>query len=180
MRTIAAIAAHPSFQAYRAALTNFATLNVTHETGVRFAFQNLLQALAVGEDMTLVPEQVVEGTRARPDGTLRDSYNLPRGYWEAKDTNDDLETEILKKKRKGYPFTNILFEDTRKGVLFQNQKRVFDADLSDTGQAATLLHTFLAWQEPDPTSFDNAQARFGEVIPDLARGLIDRIEKERA
>ena len=79
MRTIAAIAAHPSFQAYRAALTNFATLNVTHETGVRFAFQNLLQALAVGEDMTLVPEQVVEGTRARPDGTLRDSYNLPRG-----------------------------------------------------------------------------------------------------
>ena len=180
MRTIAAIAAHPSFQAYRAALTNFATLNVTHETGVRSAFQNLLQALAVGEDMTLVPEQVVEGTRARPDGTLRDSYNLPRGYWEAKDTNDDLETEILKKKRKGYPFTNILFEDTQKGVLFQNQKRVFDADLRDTGQAATLLHTFLAWQEPDPTSFDNAQARFGEVIPDLARGLIDRIEKERA
>lgn len=170
---------HPALSQFRAALANFASLNVTHETGVRAAFQTLLQTLAGGYGLTLVPEQTIEGTKIRPDGTLRDIYNLPRGYWESKDTADDLEAEIGKKKRKGYPFTNILFEDTRRAVLFQNQKRVHEADLSDAAQAATILSAFLTWQEPDPTSFDSAMARFGEVIPDLARGLIDRIGEER-
>ena len=32
-----------------------------------------------------------------------ETEGLPRGYWEAKDTQDDLETEIRKKKAKGYP-----------------------------------------------------------------------------
>ena len=179
MNTPTALLSNAAFQVYRAALQNFATLNVTHETGIRAAFQTLLQSLAQDAGLTLVPEQKVEGTKIRPDGTLRDIYNLPRGYWEAKDTNDDLEGEIQKKRRKGYPFSNILFEDTQKAVLFQNGQRVYEADLHQPSQAATLLHTFLAWQEPDPTSFDNAIARFGDVIPDLARGLIDRIEKER-
>jgi hypothetical protein len=38
----------------------------------------------------------------RPDGIVKDKYNLMRGYWEAKDTADDLDTEIAKKIAKGY------------------------------------------------------------------------------
>ena len=170
---------HPALSQFRAALLNFASLNVTHETGVRAAFQTMLQTLSQENSLTLVPEQIVEGTKIRPDGTLRDIYNLPRGYWESKDTGDDLEAEIGKKKRKGYPFTNILFEDSNRAVLFQNRQPVDEADLTDNAQTARILHKFLTWQEPDPTSFDNAILRFGEVIPALAKGLIDIIEAER-
>jgi hypothetical protein len=58
------------------------------------------------------------GTESRgrtviPDGTVRDAINLPRGYWEAKDTADDLQAEIGKKIQRGYPLSNIIFEDTQ-------------------------------------------------------------------
>lgn len=28
---------------------------------------------------------------------------MPLGYWEAKDANDDLDAEVVKKFKKGYP-----------------------------------------------------------------------------
>jgi len=42
---------------------------------------------------------------------------VPFGYWEAKDTNDDLDEEIVKKFRRGYPQTNIIFEDSTEAIL---------------------------------------------------------------
>jgi hypothetical protein len=44
-------------------------------------------------------------------------HHLRRGYWEAKDTDDKLDSEIKKKIGKGYPLTNTIFEDTRQAVL---------------------------------------------------------------
>jgi len=68
----------------------------------------------------------VHGTKGKnifPDGTLRDAFNLRHGYWEAKDTHDDLDVEISNKIEKGYPLGNTIFEDTRTAVLFQRAKR---------------------------------------------------------
>ena len=42
------------------------------------------------------------GHQIRPDGTFRDEFTIERGYWEAKDTDDDLEAEIKKKIKRGY------------------------------------------------------------------------------
>jgi hypothetical protein len=42
------------------------------------------------------------GARDIPDGTLCDEFNLHRGYWEAKDTDDNLDDEISRKSAKGY------------------------------------------------------------------------------
>src|SRR6266480_5091828 len=92
---------------------------VTHETAVRSAFQNLLAAFAQSANWTLIPEQILANGK-RPDGTLRDAFNLPRGYWEAKDSKDVLTVEIRKKITLGYPITNTIFEDTRKAILYQN------------------------------------------------------------
>ncbi len=64
------------------------------------------------------------GAIIRPAGTLRDRSTLPRGYWEAKDTQDDLDTEIKKKIARGYLLSNIIFEDTQTGVLFQNKQKI--------------------------------------------------------
>ena len=85
---------------YYAELAAYHAHKVTHETAVRSAFQNLLAAFAQSANWTLIPEQTLANGK-RPDGTLRDSYNLPRGYWEAKDTKDDLTTEILQEDWSG-------------------------------------------------------------------------------
>ena len=76
-----------------------------------------------------IPEQTLANGK-RPDGTLRDSFNLPRGYWEAKDTKDDLHVEIRKKIAIGYPITNTIFEDTRRAILYQNSKLALEIDLT--------------------------------------------------
>ena len=86
---------------------------------MRSAFQNLLAETAKPHGWLLVPEQraKVGGKTVSPDGTLRDLFNLHRGYWEAKDTDDDLTAEIRKKIAKGYPLTNTIFEDTTRAFL---------------------------------------------------------------
>lgn len=45
---------------------------------------------------------------------------MPFGYWEAKDSRDDLDREIAGKRDKGYPDDNIIYEDTVTAVLRQD------------------------------------------------------------
>jgi len=45
---------------------------------------------------TLIPEQTIDGN-IRPDGVLRDSFDLRRGFCEAKGPNGNLEQEIKQK-----------------------------------------------------------------------------------
>jgi hypothetical protein len=64
---------------------------------VRSAFQNLLNETGRKARWTLIPELGILGTKGRtvyPDGTFRDDYSFIRGSWEAKDTHDNLKTEI--------------------------------------------------------------------------------------
>src|SRR5487761_1243932 len=107
--------------------------DVSHETAVRSAFQNLLALFAPSVNWTLIPEEPLANGK-RPDGTLRDTFRLPRGYWEAKDTRDDLLIEVRKKPSIGYPTTNTIFEDTRRAILYQNNKLKFEADLAQRDQ----------------------------------------------
>jgi hypothetical protein len=123
---------HKSLRAYYDALTEYRDAKVGHEIAVRSAFQNLLAETARSHGWLLVPEEIVKvrGREVRPDGTLRDKYNLHRGYWEAKDTGDRLEVEISKKIKAGYPLTNIIFEDTREARLYQNGEEALRADMT--------------------------------------------------
>jgi predicted helicase len=104
-------------------------------------------------------------------------FNLPRGYWEAKDTDDDLGEEIAKKRAKGYPFSNTIFEDTRRGLLFQNGQLALDADLANPQAVADLLNGFYAYTEPDIEGFEQAVAEFQERVPELALALADKIKQ---
>src|SRR5712691_415732 len=81
-------------------LEQYHSQQVTHELTLKTAFQNLLPVFAQSVQWTLIPEQTLANGR-RPDGTLRDTFGLPRGYWEAKDTKDDLNIEIRKKINAG-------------------------------------------------------------------------------
>ncbi len=119
----------------------------------------------------------VAGKLIFPDGTLRDDFNLPRGYWEAKDTHDDLDQEIGKKIGKGYPLTNTIFEDTRQAVLYQTGQEALRVDLSNPQGLCDLLSGFYAYTEPDIEGFEQAVQEFKDRVPDLAGGLNEKIKE---
>ena len=127
---------------------------------------------------TLIPELTI-ANGARPDGVLRDTSLFYRGYWEAKDTRDDLDAEIVKKIARGYPTTNIIFEDTRRAILYQNGRRVFEADLHVPRKLADLLQLFFGHEEAEVERFEQAVEVFRQRIPDLARELQALIARER-
>ncbi len=95
---------HKAIQQYHAALKSYSGQRVEHEGALETAFQRLLADTAREiKGWTLIPKlhMKVGGKSIAPDGTLRDDFRLPRGYWEAKDTHDDLDAEIRKKSGKG-------------------------------------------------------------------------------
>lgn len=99
---------------------------------------------------TLIAEQEkkVGGKTIRPDGTFKDEMNLVRGYWEAKDTSDDLEKEIEKKRKAGYPLSNIIFEDTQTAILYQNGQRILAVEMQNPAKLAELITQFFRHVEP--------------------------------
>src|SRR5436190_20848190 len=107
---------------YYADLDELTRQRVMFEMGTRYAFHRLLADAGKPHRWTLIAEQEkkVAGKTIRPDGTFKDEMNLVRGYWEAKDTADDLNKEIEKKRKSGYPLSNIIFEDTQTAVLYQH------------------------------------------------------------
>lgn len=168
-----------ALDSYYAALQQYGNLNVTHETALRSAMQILLAEAGREVKWTLVPEQKLPNGRV-PDGTFRDDFNLARGYWEAKDTKDDLETEIRKKIAAGYPLNNIVFEDTRRAVLFQGKSQRIEFDLTKRDELRDLLRQMTTYQAPDIQTFHQAIDEFAERLPDLARGLTERVATERS
>lgn len=107
----------PIIKAYLGDIQRLKNQFVSHELGLKGPFQNLLDKAAKRRGWMLVPELSTYsgGKRVVPDGTVRDEYRLARGWWEAKDTADQLAAEIQKKLRAGYPTRNTIFEDTQGG-----------------------------------------------------------------
>jgi len=164
---------------YYAALKTYADQGVDNESALRSAFQNLLADTAKRFGWALIAEEAhTSGGKAiRPDATFRDRNSLRRGHWEAKDTKDDLEAEIQKKIAKGYPLTNTIFEDTRQAYLYQNGRQAMKVDLTQPRQLADLLNAFFAYTEPAHEDFNKAVEEFKERVPELARGLVAKIEE---
>src|SRR5437764_836278 len=148
-----------------------------YELAVRTAFLNLLSETARQVKWMLIPEQTIEGG-IRPDGVLRDSFDLKRGFWEAKGPRSDLDKEISRKIATGYPLTNTIFENTKRAVLFQNKKRSFEFDLHNPQEVGDLLNQFFTYTEPDIATFEEAVQEFKERVPELARALLAIIERE--
>ena len=167
----------PNVRSYLKDLQHLRDQSVVHELGLRGPFQSLLDKAAKRRGWTLVPELSTYsgGKRVVPDGTVRDEYRLARGWWEAKDTSDQLAAEIQKKLRAGYPSRNTIFEDTRIAVLYQDRSEAGEFALSEPPHIAELLNRFLSHDESDEREFERAMQEFKSRIPDLAQSLSEHI-----
>jgi hypothetical protein len=120
------------------------------------------------------------GTTVYPDGTLKDALRQDWGYWESKDTLDSLDDEIQKKLAKGYPTTNILFEDSRTAVLIRNGQELQRASFDDHMALHSLITTFVTYEPLEVRTFREAIDRFKEDLPDLIVKLRELIEDQAA
>ena len=175
--------AYPHIDRYRADLAELIQFGGSeNELSIRPAFQNCLAAYCRGhrENLALIPE--LRAPRdVVPDGTVKDALRMARGYWEAKDSADDLDAEIQRKIERGYPKDNILFEDSIRAVLIQNGEQAMSADMSRPADLHRLIRRFLDYELPQIEEFKRAQTRFAADLPsvlDNLRAAIDDAEAE--
>ena len=149
-----------------------------NEQSIRPAFQNCLDAYCRQhrERLMLVPE-LRAANNVIPDGTVKDSLRMPRGYWEAKDTRDDLDSEIQRKFDRGYPRDNIIFEDSQTAVLIQNREEAMRADMTKPGELHRLIRSFLDYELPQIEEFRQAQQQFKADLPAVIANLREAVEQ---
>jgi hypothetical protein len=184
MATLELKPTHKAVVAYYEALAKFDKLGVKHEGAVASAFEDLLEHCARLTGRVLVPKLPFKRKRERsiiPDAAVVDSLSqiLRYGSWEAKDTADDLDKEIKAKFKAGYPRDNILFQEPRRAVLYQNGERFFDADLTKADQLIHALQLFFEWRPPAFDVWEKAVEEFKVRVPELGESLAKLIVKER-
>ena len=96
---------------------------------------------------------------------------MARGYWEAKDSHDDLDAEIKVKFNRGYPRDNIIFEDSQTAVLVQNGNEAMRVDMSRDGELHRLIRIFLDYELPEIQEFRQAQSQFKTDLPTVLENL---------
>ena len=173
--------AYPHIESYYAALKELIEYGGSDsELNIRPAFQNCLAAYCGDhrERLALVPELPVSGVV--PDGTVKDTLRMTRGYWEAKDSHDDLDAEITRKFESGYPRDNIVFEDSRNAVLIQNREEAMRADMTSPGELHRLIRRFLDYELPQIEEFRAAQEQFKADLPAVLENLRGAVEEAEA
>ena len=186
---------HKPIQKYYTELKKYAQLGEENEGTVRAAFQNLLQHYCGQSNLTLLCEKTrsfppdkgrqggsgltAPNRRIRPDGEVVDGFGLPHGYWEAKDTQDDLHVEADKKFAAGYPSKNIVVQSPTHALLYQHEQLQLDLDITDPRNLVHILETFFAYQEENIAAWHTAVAEFREIVPELGEKLAALIKTER-
>jgi predicted helicase len=155
----------------------------SRETIVREAFKDLLKAWGKQHGLVFLAEYPLKTstkTNIAVDGALLHELRMPLGYWEAKDADDDLDAEVSKKFKKGYPQDNIIFSDDALAVLWQNRQEVLRCDMTDTAALSRLLKLFFSFERPEIAGFRAAVEQFKTDLPAVLDALRDMIAHEHA
>ena len=174
--------AYPYIEAYREELDRLIQYGGSdNESSTRRAFEVCLDAYCRNhsERLALVAE-LESGNRNYPDGTVKDSLRLARGYWEAKDTRDNLDREIQNKLNRGYPRNNIIFEDSSVAVLFQNGAEAMRVNMAQSPDLHRLITRFLDYEVPEIEEFRKAKQQFSADLPAVLDGLHETIDEAEA
>lgn len=149
------------------------------ETIVREAFKDLLKAWGRQQGLVFLAEyplKTATKTNIAVDGALLHELRMPMGYWEAKDAADDLDEEIAKKFKKGYPQDNIVFSDDTRFVLWQHRQEVMRCEVTDTAALEKLLKLFFGFERPEIAGFRAAVEQFKSDLPAVLDALRSMIE----
>ena len=154
---------------------------LSHEGAVSPAFAALLRHCAGQFKWTLAEQHRMHrrGHTIQVDGALLDPYNFVQGVWEAKDTADDLATEIKNKFAAGYPRDNILFQSPDRIILWQDDRPALDAPADRPDLLVDALRAFFEYQPPAIEQWHRAADEFKLKVPEYAQGLLSLIEEER-
>ncbi len=153
----------------------------SNEGNLRKSFANLLDSYCRPRNYRLVEEiatRTARGNIIKFDGVVKNALRFDLGYWEAKDTKDDLDREIAAKFEKGYPDDNILFENTEKAVLIQSGEEAFRIELADAAALDRCLNQFLDYERPEVKGFRQAIEKFREDLPQIVEVLRETIAQE--
>jgi predicted helicase len=173
---------HKPIKEYFEELASFAQHGQVNEMTVRNAFQDVLQIYTKKLGWQFVEEYTVKRTgrrNASVDGALLDQFSLPRGFWEAKDTQDDLATEVQKKFADGYPQSNILFWQPGRAILYQDGRKVLDEDISSAPKLVEVLKAFFEYDQPHIKEWEHAVEEFKNTIPTLAESVLKILNDQR-
>ena len=163
----------PNIERYYASLAELIEVGGSdNELNIRPAFQNCLAAYCAAhrDRLVLVPE-LRAPSGIIPDGTVLDSLRMTRGLWEAKDSHDNLDAEIQSKFNRGYPRSNIIFEDSRVAVLFRNGGEAMRVDMTDPASLHRLIGRFLDYELPEIGEFRQARQQFAADLPSVLENL---------
>lgn len=173
---------HAPVKAYYETLRRLANGKFENEGNIRRAFESLLEKCARPYEWYVVGEYPITRTGKNPlkvDAAILDAFNIPRGYWEAKDEKDDLTVEMNKKFGDGYPRTNILFQKPTQAILVQDGRIVFNGEISDGEKLVDVLKLFFEWRQPHQEDWERAVREFEDRIPEIAKGALKLINEER-
>jgi len=154
----------------------------TNEQSVRNHFWHLLNDYARKQNYEVIPEVFCMGTKGKkvyPDGIVKNLFGLDIGLWESKDEKDTIDDEIDAKLKKGYPFTNILFEDTNTVVLFQRGEEVSRVPVRDPDKLNAIISEFISFKSETVFKFEDALNKFKADIPAIVETLRKRIDETR-
>ncbi len=174
---------HKAVRAYYLVLAQLANVGAKHETALREAWHNLVEAGAGPLKWTLVREYAISRRDAAPirlDGALLDEYRLVHGCLEAKDDADDLVTEMRAKLKLGYPAKNTIFWQPRRALLVQNGKVALDVAIdTKPEQLVEVLARFFAYIEPAHDDWERASTEFRDRVAELGKSLTTLIRRAR-
>jgi predicted helicase len=173
---------HKPIKEYFEELASFAQHGQVNEMTVRNAFQDVLQIYTKKLGWQFVEEYTIKRTgrrNASVDGALLDQFSLPRGFWEAKDTQDDLAIEVQKKFADGYPQSNILFWQPGRAILYQDGRKILDEDISTAAKFVEVLKSFFEYDQPHIKEWEHAVEEFKNTIPTLASSVLKILNEQR-
>ena len=170
--------AYPHIEKYHADLARLRQFaGSANEQTLRRAFAVCLSSYCRAHPANLELVEELRYTPAIiPDGTIKDPMRLPRGYWEAKDLHDDLDAEIRRKRDRGYPDDNILYENSQHAVLIQRGTIALRADMRNPASLHRIIQQFLNHETPEVEQFRQAWLQFKNDLPNV----LDNLRKEVA
>ena len=174
----------PLIQKYYKNLNEIESTGYLHEGATRQAMVGLLSSMSPMRNLNLVQEVSRKPYgRKYPivyDGILirkRDQYDF--GYWEAKDQNDQLDRAIHQKIQKGYSLVNTLFENTQEAVLYQDGKKVLQANMKNSQELGEILVQFFMHDQKIFDDFQAEKEQFSRQIEAQAQKLFGELEKRK-